>query len=104
MVSYKSAAIGIVGALLAPLTGAFTSPTNPAAKKVELAREKVENEYLKMATGSDMKMVAGGAQAEEYYEGGIFYCGTSFNLLAITHNLDFSNIIFPTRCTHRSSS
>jgi len=69
MVSYKTAAIGIVGALLAPLTGAFTSPTNPAAKKVELAREKVENEYLKMATGSDMKMVAGGAQAEEYYEG-----------------------------------
>jgi len=69
MVSYKTAAIGIVAALVAPFTGAFTSPTNPAAKKVELAREKVENEYLKMATGSDMKMVAGGAQAEEYYEG-----------------------------------
>merc|ERR1719491_2279842 len=43
--------------------------TNPAAKRVELARAKVlettpVNEYTKY-----MKMVAGGAAAEEYYEG-----------------------------------
>ena len=86
MVSYKAAIIGIVGALLAPLSGAFTSPMNPAAKKVELAREKVENEYLKMVSGGDMKMVpgggmkmvAGGAQAEEYYEGELPYNETRF--------------------------
>jgi len=43
--------------------------TNPAAKRVEIARAKVlettpVNEYTKY-----MKMVAGGAAAEEYYEG-----------------------------------
>jgi len=43
---------------------------NPAAKKVELARAKVQDEYRKMADmNMKMDMVAGGAQAEEYYEG-----------------------------------
>lgn len=47
------------------------NPSNPAFKKVEAARAKVESMF-----GSDykntleqMNMVAGGAQAEEYYEG-----------------------------------
>jgi len=60
MLHYKAAAIGF--AVLAQFVNAFT-PVNPALKKVELARERVENEYL--------RMVAGGAAAgkEEYYEG-----------------------------------
>ena len=48
-----------------------TNHNNPAFKKVEAARAKVESMF-----GSDykntleqMNMVAGGAQAEEYYEG-----------------------------------
>ena len=44
---------------------------NPAAKKVELARAKVQDEYRKIA---EMNMVAGGAQAEEYYEGSLILC------------------------------
>ncbi len=66
MVYFKSiiaATIALIGA-----SQAFTpNASNPAAKKVELARAKVQNEYLNLADG--MKMVAGGAQAEEYYEG-----------------------------------
>ena len=65
MVQFTSAILGLL-AIYAPLTGAFTPSINPAAKKVELARAKVQDEYMKMA---NMKMVAGGAQAEEYYEG-----------------------------------
>ena len=52
--------------LFIPLSTAFTPSTNPAAKRVELARAKVQDEYMSMA---NMNMVAGGAQAEEYYEG-----------------------------------
>ena len=55
---------------------AFTlSSSNPAAKKVEIARANVlaeNNEYL--------KMVAGGAQAgkEEYYEGELCYLSYTY--------------------------
>ncbi len=65
MVQFKSAIVGLL-TIFAPFASAFTPSINPAAKKVELARAKVQSEYAKMA---DMKMVAGGAQAEEYYEG-----------------------------------
>ena len=60
MLHYKAAAIGF--AFLARFANAFT-PVHPALKKVELIRDRVENEYL--------QMVAGGAAAgkEEYYEG-----------------------------------
>ena len=79
MVYFKTAAFGLISALLAGFgqVQAFTpsaSSSNPAAKKVELARAKVENmfgntnEYKSMVENS-MKMVSGGAQAEEYYEG-----------------------------------
>ena len=78
MVQFKTAALGLVIALCANLGEAFspssarpTNPANPAARKVELARTKVENmfgsEYTNMV--DSMKMVSGGAQAEEYYEG-----------------------------------
>lgn len=57
--------------LLSSCINAFSpnSISNPAAKRVELARAKVlettsPNDYTKY-----MKMVAGGAAAEEYYEG-----------------------------------
>jgi len=60
MVNFKSAAICLFGLLSS--TQAFSpSHMSRAAKAVELAREKVDNDYL--------KMVAGGAAAEEYYEG-----------------------------------
>lgn len=52
-------------AILSPLSSQAFSPINPAAKRLELAREKVENEYV--------KMVAGGAAAEEYYDGKIIF-------------------------------
>jgi len=79
MVYFKTAAFGLISALLAGFgqVKAFTpsaSSSNPAAKKVELARAKVEtmfgntNEYKSMVENS-MQMVSGGAQAEEYYEG-----------------------------------
>ena len=78
MVQYKAAAVGVLVALFASLGEAFspsfakpTNPSNPASRKVELARAKVENmfgnEYTSMV--DSMKMVSGGAQAEEYYEG-----------------------------------
>lgn len=76
MVQFRSAIVGLISLLAVPLTTAFTTPSstainainsiNPAAKKVELARAKVQDEYMKMA---NMQMVSGGAQAEEYYEG-----------------------------------
>jgi len=63
MFQYKAAAVGF--AILVQVVNAF-SPIQPTLKKVELAREAAENEYL--------KMVSGGAAAgkEEYYEG-MFY-------------------------------
>jgi hypothetical protein len=80
MVQIKTAALAIFLALFANIGEAFspssgrstpTNPANPAARKVELARTKVEtifgNEYTSMI--DSMKMVSGGAQAEEYYEG-----------------------------------
>jgi len=61
MVNFRSAAVCLFG-ILAPLSSeAFSPLINPAVKKVQLAREKVENDYV--------KMVAGGAAAEEYYDG-----------------------------------
>mmetsp|Transcript_5355 Transcript_5355/g.6859 ORF Transcript_5355/g.6859 Transcript_5355/m.6859 type:complete len:278 (-) Transcript_5355:11-844(-) len=72
MVNFRAAFAGLFTLLaVAPLADAFSptsfsASTNPAAKKVELARAKVQDEYMKMA---GMSMVAGGAQAEEYYEG-----------------------------------
>jgi hypothetical protein len=66
MVQFKSALVSLVALFAAPLTSAFTPSVNPAAKKVELARAKVQDEYMRMA---NMNMVSGGAQAEEYYEG-----------------------------------
>lgn len=70
MVKFQVAIVSLIS-LLIPLTNAFSPSSNinymnPAAKKVELARSKVQDEYMKMA---NMQMVAGGAQAEEYYEG-----------------------------------
>lgn len=65
MVNFQTAIVGFIS-LLIPITSAFTPSINPAAKKVELARAKVQEEYMKMA---NMNMVAGGAQAEQYYEG-----------------------------------
>ena len=75
MVHYKAALVGLVTLLTAPLSSAFTPTSyvnsgNPAAKKVELARAKVQDEYTNMV---NMNMVAGGAQAEEYYEGTLCY-------------------------------
>lgn len=83
MVQIKTAALAIFLALFANIGEAFSpssgrstptnpaNPANPAARKVELARTKVEtifgNEYTSMI--DSMKMVSGGAQAEEYYEG-----------------------------------
>ena len=74
MVQFKIAAVGLITALLAGMGEAFSpSASNPAAKKVELARAKVEkmfgSEYDNKKMVSGMKMVSGGAQAEEYYEG-----------------------------------
>jgi len=73
MVQYKIAAVGLIAALVANVSHAF-SPSNPAARKVELARTKVENmygsDYMSMI-GDGMKMVSGGANAEEYYEGAL---------------------------------
>lgn len=60
-------------ALIATVTEAFSpmNTSNPAARKVELARANVQasnpNEYKTIIDG--MQMVSGGAQAEEYYEG-----------------------------------
>uniref|UniRef100_A0A7S3Q4T4 ATP-dependent Clp protease proteolytic subunit n=1 Tax=Chaetoceros debilis TaxID=122233 RepID=A0A7S3Q4T4_9STRA len=60
-------------ALIATVTEAFSpmNTSNPAARKVELARAKVQasnpTEYKTITDG--MQMVSGGAQAEEYYEG-----------------------------------
>lgn len=84
MVQLKTALVGLLSIFtISPSVVAFTPQSqpsivngllngingiNPAAKKVELARAKVQDEYRKMAD-MDMKMVAGGAQAEEYYEG-----------------------------------
>lgn len=68
MVQFRAAIVGLAS-LLIPLSSvsAFTSNSiNPAAKKVEFARAKVQDEYANMA---NFNMVAGGAQAEEYYEG-----------------------------------
>jgi len=60
-----------LGEAFSPSYAKPTNPSNPAARKVELARAKVENifgnEYTSMV--DSMKMVSGGAQAEEYYEG-----------------------------------
>jgi len=74
MVQFKIAAVGLITALLAGMGEAFSpSASNPAAKKVELARAKVEkmfgSEYDNKKMVDGMKMVSGGAQAEEYYEG-----------------------------------
>ena len=83
MVQFRAAIVGLVS-LLIPLSSvsAFTSNSiNPAAKKVELARAKVQEEYAKMA---NFNMVAGGAQAEEYYEGTytlLLYVGYTFSVL-----------------------
>jgi len=80
MVQLKTALVGLLSILTISPTMAFTpsssnsqslvngmiNSVNPAAKKVELARAKVQDEYRKIA---EMNMVAGGAQAEEYYEG-----------------------------------
>jgi uncharacterized protein (DUF2132 family) len=70
MVQLNKAAAVLIASLSSPFVAAF-SPSNPAARKVELARAKVENEYLNMVEKMDsgMKMVSGGAAAEEYYEG-----------------------------------
>ncbi len=60
-------------ALIATVSEAFSpmNTSNPAARKVELARAKVQAsnpaEYKIITDG--MQMVSGGAQAEEYYEG-----------------------------------
>eukprot|EP01083_Nonionella_stella_P022446 62071_1 len=60
-------------ALIATVTEAFSpmNTSNPAARKVELARAKVQasnpTEYKIITDG--MQMVSGGAAAEEYYEG-----------------------------------
>lgn len=69
MVQYKTA-VAVLLVSLNTFVGAF-SPSNPAARKVELARTKVENEYLSMVDkmNGGVKMVAGGASAEQYYEG-----------------------------------
>jgi hypothetical protein len=86
MVQYKAAILGLVSSLLFAKVNAFTpssssitskliNSSNPAAQKMEVARTKVENlligggnnEYTHLV--DSMKMVAGGAQAEEYYEG-----------------------------------
>jgi hypothetical protein len=58
----KTVFIGLAISALSLFADAF-SPINAPLKRVELAREAVENDYL--------KMVAGGAAAgrEEYYEG-----------------------------------
>lgn len=47
------------------------NPSNPAFQKVEAARAKVESMFGNDYKNSleQMNMVAGGAQAEEYYEG-----------------------------------
>ena len=74
MVSFKTAALGLITALLAGVGEAFSpSASNPAARKVELARAKVEKMFPNMNMADGMKMVAGGAQAEEYYEGEFFF-------------------------------
>jgi len=95
MVQYnKAAVLGLISSLLLGSGQAFNTPSstnsnsrsihtlNPAARKMELARAKVEslligngngnaygngNEYTNLV--ESMRMVAGGAQAEEYYEG-----------------------------------
>lgn len=62
------------------ITSKLINSSNPAAQKMELARAKVENLLIGGAGAGgtkneynhlvdSMKMVAGGAQAEEYYEG-----------------------------------
>eukprot|EP00560_Eucampia_antarctica_P002049 CAMPEP_0197835462 /NCGR_PEP_ID=MMETSP1437-20131217/25810_1 /TAXON_ID=49252 ORGANISM="Eucampia antarctica, Strain CCMP1452" /NCGR_SAMPLE_ID=MMETSP1437 /ASSEMBLY_ACC=CAM_ASM_001096 /LENGTH=273 /DNA_ID=CAMNT_0043440915 /DNA_START=40 /DNA_END=861 /DNA_ORIENTATION=+ len=67
MVNFKVAALCLFGGLLNESANAF-APATPAGKKLELARENVlENEYSSLVSG--MNMVAGGAAAEEYYEG-----------------------------------
>lgn len=65
MVHFRRAIVGLASLLIVNVS-AFTTNINPAAKKVELARAKVQDEYARIA---NFNMVAGGAQAEEYYEG-----------------------------------
>lgn len=110
MLQYKAAAIGIAF-LVQKAANAF-SPIHPTLKKVELARQSAENEYL--------NMVAGGAAAgkEEYYEGKYIsaFIHDSLSLLLLNQSitrslssfiihflLSFEQIFF-NRCSYRTPS
>ena len=90
MVHFKTAAFGLIAALLSGMGEAFSpSASNPAAKKVELARAKVEKMFPNMNMAEGMNMVAGGAQAEEYYEGEHYIAFASFEAILLRGPLPF---------------
>lgn len=99
------AAAVLIASLSSPFVAAF-SPSNPAARKVELARAKVENEYLNMVEKMDsgMKMVAGGAAAEEYYEGKLHpFDSHKPSFLAFMLLISTLQIIYIIRSTYRTT-
>lgn len=105
MIQLKTAAAVLIASLSSPFVAAF-SPSNPAARKVELARAKVENEYLNMVEKMDsgMKMVAGGAAAEEYYEGKLHPIDShNPSFLAFMLLISTLQIIYIIRSTYRTT-
>ena len=78
MVNFKAGAVCVLAGLGFNGVSAFAPQTNAVGKNLDLGRDSlildtnnnknVKNDYTKMLAGS-MNMVAGGAAAEEYYEG-----------------------------------
>jgi len=78
MVNFKAGAVCLLAGFGLNGVSAFAPQKNSVGKKLDLGRDNmildtnnnknVNNDYTKMLAGS-MNMVAGGAAAEEYYEG-----------------------------------